>query len=352
MTYRGKDTVLVGKSERRKSPKVNSILHKLRCVNSSTIKMDILAASSGLSDFTNSPTIPPFLKKGDKIAIACPAKKLPNPMTDAVNLLQSWGLEVVLGDTLNASWHQFAGDDAFRAKDLQRFIDDDSIKAIIAARGGYGTVRMIDMVDFSRFATNPKWVSGFSDITLLHAHLLANFNVASIHGQMPMTIPDATKRSLETLRKAFFGEELNYQLEPNQLNRHGEAEGTLIGGNLSILLSASGSVSDMDYSNKILFIEDIGEYLYSIDRMLRTLKRAGKLTGLKGLIVGGFTDIKDNDIPFGQTVPEIVMDVVKDYSYPVCFDFPAGHVSDNCSLVLGQKLSLSVNNQIAHIGYL
>lgn len=316
--------------------------------------MAIIQASSGLSDFPdfpNSPAIPPYLKKGDKIAITCPAKKLPNPMTDAVDLLQSWGLEVVLGDTLNASWHQFAGDDAFRAKDLQRFIDDDSIKAIIAARGGYGTVRMIDMVDFSRFSTHPKWVSGFSDITLLHSHLLTNFNVASIHGQMPMTIPDASKRSLDTLRKSFFGEELSYQLPPNALNRQGRAEGTLIGGNLSILLSASGSVSDMDYSNKILFIEDVGEYLYSIDRMLRTLKRAGKLAKLKGLIVGGFTDVKDNDIPFGQTVPEIVMDVVKDYTYPVCFDFPAGHVSDNCSLVLGKLLNLSVTGNGATISY-
>lgn len=309
------------------------------------------AVPSGSSELTDSPVVPPYLKKGDKIAITCPAKKLPNPMTDAIGLLQSWGLEVVLGDTLNASWHQFAGDDAFRARDLQRFIDDDGIKAIIAARGGYGTVRMIDMVDFSRFATNPKWVSGFSDITLLHAHLFNNFNVATIHGQMPMTIPDATKRSLDTLRKTFFGETLNYQLKPNILNRCGETGGILIGGNLSILLSASGSASDMDYSGKILFIEDIGEYLYSIDRMLRTLKSAGKLAQLKGLIVGGFTDVKDNDIPFGQTVPEIVMDVVKDYDYPVCFDFPAGHVSDNCSLILGQKLSLSVDEQVVNVCY-
>lgn len=297
------------------------------------------------------PGLPPYLKKGDKIAITCPAKKLPNPMTDAIKLLQSWGLEVVLGDTVNAAYHQFAGDDAFRAKDLQRFIDDDSIKAIIAARGGYGTVRMIDMVDFSRFAQNPKWVVGFSDITLLHSHLFTNFNAPSIHGQMPMTIPDASARSLDTLRKALFGEEISYQIKPNALNRIGEAEGLLIGGNLSILLSASGSVSDMDYAGKILFIEDIGEYLYAIDRMLRTLKRAGKLQHLKGLIAGGFTDIKDNDIPFGQTVPEIVMDVVRGYDYPVCFDFPAGHVPDNCSLLLGMKLKLSVTQTGVNILY-
>jgi len=295
--------------------------------------------------------LPPYLKKGDKIAITCPAKKLPNPMTDAIRLLQSWGLKVVLGDTVNASYHQFAGDDAFRAKDLQRFINDDSIKAIIAARGGYGTVRMIDLVDFSRFTQNPKWVVGFSDITLLHAHLFANFNAPSIHGQMPMTIPDASARSLDTLRKALFGEEISYQLKSNALNRNGEGEGLLIGGNLSILLSASGSVSDMDYAGQILFIEDIGEYLYAVDRMLRALKRAGKLQHLKGLIVGGFTDIKDNDIPFGQTIPEIVMAVVNEYDYPVCFDFPAGHVTDNCSLVLGKMLSLSVTDQEVNIFY-
>src|SRR6201996_5981484 len=157
---------------------------------------------------TNTATrIPPYLKPGDKIAITCPARKLPIPMTDAVNLLTSWGLEVVLGDTVNASWHQFAGDDDFRAKDMQRFIDDDSIKAIIAARGGYGTIRMIDKVDFSRFAQNPKWVVGFSDITVLHSHLLTNYGAASIHGQMPVNIPDASAKSLETLKKALFGEE-------------------------------------------------------------------------------------------------------------------------------------------------
>ncbi|MCR8557816.1 LD-carboxypeptidase [Mucilaginibacter sp. BJC16-A38] len=300
---------------------------------------------------TSSGLLPPYLKAGDKIAITCPAKKLPNPMTDAIALLQSWELEVIIGDTLDASWHQFAGDDAFRARDFQRFIDDDSIKAIIAARGGYGTVRMIDMVDFSRFAANPKWVVGFSDITLLHAHLFANFNAPSIHGQMPMTIPDASARSLDTLRRALFGEEISYRLNPNPLNRLGEGEGLLIGGNLSILLSASGSVSDMDYTGKILFIEDIGEYLYSIDRMLRTLKRAGKLQNLRGLVVGGFSDLKDNDIPFGQTVPQIVMEVVKDYDYPVCFDFPGGHVPDNCSLVLGKQLNLSVSANYAALKY-
>jgi muramoyltetrapeptide carboxypeptidase len=295
---------------------------------------------------------PPYLKKGDKVAITCPAKKLPSPMTDAVKLLQSWGLEVILGDTLNASYHQFAGDDELRTKDLQRFIDDDSIKAIFAARGGYGTMRIIDRINFSRFAQNPKWIIGFSDITVLHAHIYANYNIQSIHGQMPINIPDASTKSLETLRKALFGEELTYDIKPNPLNRTGEASGILIGGNLSLLAAISGSASDMDYSGKVLFIEDVGEYLYAIDRLIRTFDRAGKLKNLAGLIVGGFTDVKDNDIPFGQTVPQIIMEVVKNYSYPVCFDFPAGHIPDNRSLVLGKMMELTINAKQSVIKYL
>ncbi|HVV56201.1 MAG TPA: LD-carboxypeptidase, partial [Mucilaginibacter sp.] len=228
--------------------------------------MDMNLSSSGL--------IPPHLKRGDKIAITCPAKKLPKPMDDAVSLLASWGLEVVIGETLNASYHQFAGDDDLRARDLQRFIDDDSIKAIIAARGGYGTVRIIDKIDFSRFVKNPKWLVGFSDITVLHTHLFAKYRAQTIHGQMPVNIPDASKHSLETLRKALFGEAFDYNFSSHHLNRSGDATGMLIGGNLSLLVSVLGSVSDYNYDGKILFIEDVGEYFYSVDRMMRTLDRA------------------------------------------------------------------------------
>ncbi len=295
---------------------------------------------------------PPFLKKGDKIAITCPAKKLPKPMDDAVALLQSWGLEVVVGETANASYHQFAGDDELRARDLQRFIDDDSIKAIIAARGGYGTVRIIDHVDFSRFAQNPKWLVGFSDITVLHAHLFANYQAQTIHGQMPVNIPDASAYSLETLRKALFGEAISYKFNSHALNRSGDAAGILIGGNLSLLVSVLASVSDYNYDGKILFIEDVGEYLYSIDRMIRALDRAGKLKNLAGLIVGGFTETRDNDIPFGQTVSQIVMEVVKNYNYPVCFDFPAGHIPGNQSLIFGKTLNLSVHEKHVEATYI
>jgi len=329
-----------GKSE---SPKILVLLN---------MRKRSLETTSGLSDFPSSGLPPPYLKKGDKIAITCPAKKLPKPMTDAISMLQLWGLEVVLGETVEASFHQFAGDDELRAKDMQRFVDDDSIKAIIAARGGYGTIRMIDGVDFSRLAQSPKWLVGFSDITLLHTHLFNNYNVQSIHGQMPVNIPDASAKSLDTLRKALFGEDLNYHFHSHEHNRNGKAKGVLIGGNLSLLLAASGSVSDLDYNGKILFVEDVGEYLYSIDRMMRTLKRAGKLKNLAGLIVGGFSEVKDNDIPFGQTVAQIVMAVVAEYDYPVCFDFPAGHIPDNESLILGRMVNLSVADANVNVSYL
>ena len=259
--------------------------------------------------------------------------------------MESWGLKVILGETVNASYNQFAGDDTLRAHDVQRFLDDDSVKAIFAARGGYGTIRIIDQLDFSTFIKKPKWIVGFSDITVLHSHIHANYQIQTIHGQMPLTIPDGSQLSLETLRKALFNEPLSYRGPNKTISKYGEASGILVGGNLSILISLSGSVSDMDYRNKILFIEDVGEYLYTIDRMLWTLKRSGKLAQLEGLIVGGFTQIKDNDIPFGQTVQEIMMEHVKDYTYPVCFNFRAGHISDNQALIFGKQMHLTVDEQ-------
>lgn len=273
-------------------------------------------------------------------------------MTDAVHLLKSWGLNVLLGETVTASCNQFAGDDELRAADLQFFINDDNVKAIFAARGGYGTIRMIDRVNFAPLVKNPKWLVGFSDITLLHVHLLANYNLQTIHGQMPVNIPDATLPSLESLRKALFGDRLTYDISYNPYNRPGNGTGILTGGNLSLLIAASGSVSEPDYNNKILFIEDVGEYLYAVDRMLYSLKRAGKLSNLAGLIVGSFTDIKDNDIPFGQTVPEIITAIIADYNYPVCFDFPAGHIKNNFSLMFGSAVNLNVTETDVNVTYL
>jgi len=295
---------------------------------------------------------PPSLKKGDTVAITCPAKKLPHAITDAVNLLESWGLKVLLGDTVHAEFNQYAGDDALRAKDFQCFLDDDSVKAIFAARGGYGTIRIIDKIDFLGFAARPKWIIGFSDITVLHSHVFACFNTQSIHGQMPLTIPDGTTQSLETLRKALFNEPFDYQYQSTQENKAGEAEGILIGGNLTLLMTMSGSVSDMDYSNKILFIEDVGEYLYSIDRMMWNLKRSGKLAKLKGLLVGGFTELKDNEVPFGLTAAEIIREHTNEYNFPVCFDFPAGHIENNHALILGKTVNLNAGPHQVHLKYL
>ncbi len=295
---------------------------------------------------------PPYLKKGDLVAITCPAKKLPKPMDDAVTLLQSWGLRVVLGETVTASYHQFAGDDDLRARDMQRFIDDNEVKAIFAARGGYGTIRIIDAINFDHLKQNPKWIIGFSDITVIHAHVQTNLGLQSIHGQMPVNIPDASAQSLQSLKKALFGEELNYSFTTNNQNKPGIATGELTGGNLMMLISVLGSVSEVNWDGKILFIEDVSEYLYSIDRMIHALKRAGKLKSLAGLIVGGFSDIKDNDIPFGFTISEIVLNAVKDYSYPVCFDFPGGHVPNNNAIILGRTATLTVQPLQADIKFI
>ncbi|WP_442589685.1 S66 peptidase family protein [Pedobacter sp. AW31-3R] len=292
---------------------------------------------------------PPYLKKNDKIAIVCPAKKLKKSIEPAIALLEEWGLKVIRGKTIEAGYHQFAGDDALRAADLQVFLDDPEIKAIIAGRGGYGTIRIIDLLDFTEFNKNPKWIVGFSDITVLLSHITGALQTQSIHGQMPSTFEDATPASLEALKNALFGEEITYTIPVHPLNRKGEAEGILVGGNLSILIAMEGSPSEMDYTDKILFLEDVGEYEYSIDRMLRLLKRSGKLSRLKGLIIGAFNEIKTEDIPFGQTAEQIIKEIVKEYAYPTCFNFPVGHITDNRAMILGKQVTLCVNDRFVKL---
>ena len=294
---------------------------------------------------------PPFLTPGDTVAITCPAKKLPRDISDAVKLLESWGLKVVLGETVHASWNQFAGTDELRASDMQKFLDDTRIKAIFAARGGYGTIRIIDRLDFSIFKVHPKWIIGFSDITVLHSHIQALYKTESIHGQMPITIAEGSEVSLESLRKALFNEALEYTYKSEVRNRSGEANGILIGGNLTLMVMMAGSVSEQDYSGKVLFLEDVGEYLYSLDRMMWNLKRSGKLTDLKGLIVGSFTEMKDNDIPFGQTAEQIIMEHVKEFDFPVCFNFPAGHITDNRALIFGRTVNMNVEELNVRLTY-
>ncbi|WP_395802933.1 LD-carboxypeptidase [Daejeonella sp.] len=300
---------------------------------------------------THSYKTPPYLVKGDTVAITCPAKKLPHNINDAVKLLESWGLKVILGETVNASWNQFAGTDELRASDIQQFLNNPEVKAIFAARGGYGTIRIIDKLDFNSFKEQPKWIIGFSDITVLHSHIQALYQTESIHGQMPLTIPDGSKPSLESLRKALFNEPLEYHYTSEIPNKNGQAKGVLIGGNLTLMVMMAGSTSEQDYTDKILFLEDVGEYLYSLDRMMWNLKRAGKLDNLKGLIVGSFTEMKDNDIPFGQNAEEIILSHVAEYNYPVCFNFPAGHINDNQALILGRKVKMTVQNKEVNLIY-
>jgi muramoyltetrapeptide carboxypeptidase len=285
---------------------------------------------------------PPYLKKGDKVAIVSPAKKLKQSIDYAIALLEGWGLEVIIGKSVYAAHHQFAGNDALRAEDLQCYLDQKDIKAIIAARGGYGTIRIIDALNFSVFNDHPKWVVGFSDITVLLSHITGTEQTQSIHGQMPGTFDDASPESIESLRKALFGEDLSYTYDSEFPNQPGEAEGILIGGNLSLLVALEGSPSAMDFKDKILFLEDVGEYEYSIDRMLRMLKRSGKLAELKGLIIGAFNHIELEDIPFGQGADEVIAEIVNDYGYPVCFNFPVGHIEDNRAMVLGKNTILKV----------
>jgi muramoyltetrapeptide carboxypeptidase len=288
---------------------------------------------------------PPYLKTGDKIAIVAPAKKLPTSIDAAITLLKSWGLEVLIGESVYAGHHQFAGTDELRASDIQKYLDDKEVKAIFAARGGYGTIRIIDDLDFTVFNESPKWVIGFSDITVLLAHLYAACQCQSIHGQMPYTFEEASQESMKSLRKALFGEKNEYQLKSHPLNREGIAEGILIGGNLTLLAMLEGSVSEMDYTDKILFLEDVGEQEYAIDRMMRMLKRSSKLAKLKGLIIGAFTAIEEETTPFGQTPEELILELVKDYDYPVCFNFPTGHIADNRAMVVGGQGTLKVGNQ-------
>jgi muramoyltetrapeptide carboxypeptidase len=291
---------------------------------------------------------PPNLKKGDKIGMVSPARSISfAEVHAAIRLFDQHGLEVVLGSYVFNKYHQFAGTDDQRRRDLQQMLDDDSIRAVICTRGGYGTVRLIDQLDFTRFRENPKWIVGYSDVTVLHAHIHQCFGIETLHASMPVNIgQNPTADSLETMISALFGESFAYQFERPPLCRSGETEGLLVGGNLSILCSLNGSVSFPDTTGKILFLEDVDEYLYHIDRMMMNLKRSGALSGLAGLIAGGMTKMNDNQIQFGKTANEIIAEAVAPYNYPVCFDFPAGHLDNNLALILGRKVSLKVGEEV------
>ena len=292
---------------------------------------------------------PARLQKGDTIAILATARKnIDDNLKPALDLLHSWGLEAVIGSSIGLDDNQLAGTDAQRAADFQAQLDNPNIKAIWCVRGGYGTIRMIDLLDFTRFKENPKWIIGFSDVTVLHNHL-NTMGFKSIHGIMPISVPKASPQAIESLRKSLFGEKITYEIDPFVMNRFGTASGELVGGNLSILYSVLGSPSAIDCTDKILFLEDLDEYLYHIDRMMMNLKRNGCLESIKGIVVGSMTKMKDNDIPWGKNANEIVEDVTKKYNIPILYNFPAGHIQDNRALIMGSKVTIDVNETCSKV---
>jgi muramoyltetrapeptide carboxypeptidase len=227
-------------------------------------------------------------------------------------------------------------------------LDDNTIRAIVCSRGGYGTVRIIDRLDFSKFVENPKWIVGYSDVTVMHSHIHRHFNIETLHAIMPVNFKNECDgdRSVTTMKKALFGKEISYRIPSEASNRKGSGQGQLVGGNLSILYSLTNTNSDINTNGKILFIEDLDEYLYHLDRMMVNLRRSGKLEGLAGLVVGAMTKMHDNEVSFDKTATEIIAEAVEDYPYPVCFNFPAGHLDDNRALILGREVSLDVSNEV------
>ena len=291
--------------------------------------------------------MPPFLKAGATIGIVSTARKISkDAIQPAIDTLENWAFHVKLGETIGAEAHQFAGTDDLRTKDFQAMLDDPAVDAILCAKGGYGTVRIIDQLDFTRFKENPKWIAGFSDVTVLHAHLNHVLGIPSIHCLMPGGFPENPESdySVQTIKNSLTGNFGSITTHAHPFNKPGATFGTLVGGNLSLLYHLIGSPEDFDPVGKILFMEEVDEYLYHVDRMLWGLKRAGKFEGLHGLIVGGMTDMNDNETPFGQSTEAIIHSHMAGYEFPVCFGFPAGHGDLNQAFFLGTSIQFSVNN--------
>ena len=290
---------------------------------------------------------PESLKSGDKISILAPSGVLnnfDNKITKAINIFKSWGLNVVLGNHIYDKNGHFAGTDKNREKDFQKALDNKNIKAIWCARGGYGAVRIIDKLNFDNYLKNPKWIIGFSDITVIHNKL--NFlNSESIHAMMITGFEDIGQNndSLSKLKNVLFGDSLSYSIASNKNNKTGKSEGIIVGGNLTLIQSTIGSKTELKMKDKILFIEEIGEYAYHIDRMLYSLKRAGYFENCKGLIVGQISDVKKNTTDFGRSINELILDVLDEYNFPILFDFPAGHEKTNFPIILGRKVILEVS---------
>ena len=298
--------------------------------------------------------VPPHLRRGDIIGITCPSGFITmEDIQPAVKKMQEWGFEIRIGNTVGARDFTFAGSDVERTKDLQNMLDDSSIKAIMLGRGGYGAVRIIDDIDFKKFSSKPKWIIGFSDATVIHSHINKNFGIASIHSKMCNSFPadfqlaeQVQIDSIESIRKCLVGEKVNYHVMINLNNKEGTGEGVLAGGNLSILENLSGTDSDINTDNKILFLEEVGEYPYNIDRMLWNLKRTGKFKKLKGLIIGSFKNKPDDPgEEFSKSIYDMVLEKTKEHNFPICFDFPAGHQKENYALICGAKHRLTVNEK-------
>ena len=288
---------------------------------------------------------PPGLRKGDTVGITAPASRLSEQeIIPAADLIRSWGLNVVFGRHLFSDRNSFAGNDNQRAADFQQMLDDPDIRAILCARGGYGSIRIMDRLKFGNFLQHPKWIAGYSDITVIHAFLQQCLGTESIHGAMLRTVspgqPDLT--SLDSLRAVLFEGLREYALKPHHLNIPGEATGTLVGGNLSVLYSIAGSCYEPDTAGRILFIEDVGEYLYHIDRMIMNMKVRGRLSSLAGLVVGEMSGMKTSPSGFRKPAYKVIREAVASYGYPVMFGFPAGHGHPNLSLILGREVTLAV----------
>ena len=294
--------------------------------------------------------IPPYLQKGSTIGITCPAGAVNSEeMQPMFAQLEAWGFNLKIGKTIGTSFNKFSATDADRLADLQSMLNDDAIEAVFFGRGGYGVVRILDQIDFTQFKQKPKWLLGYSDITAFHSHLNNQMKISSIHAHMGGGYKpnDFDALSTQSIFDVITGKPIHYVIPAHAMNRVGVAKGELVGGNLALLSDLVGTDSDIHTQGKILFIEDIGEYKYNIDRMLWQLLRAGKLSQLAGLIVGGFTDTQDNPVPFGMTEYEIVWEKIKDFSFPVCFDFPVGHQARNMALKVGMHYHLAIeNNQV------
>lgn len=291
---------------------------------------------------------PPPLKAGERIALVAPARKIsPVELAVSISIMEGWGFEVVCGPNLYNTQDQYAGSDEERLQDLQWALDDESIRAVVCARGGYGTLRILDAIDFTAFIRHPKWIVGYSDITVIHSHVNTVFGIETLHAAMPINFErlGQNSSSLLSLKNALTDQPLRYAFPAHPFDRPGSVAGEMIGGNLSILYSLNGSKSFGDTSGKLLFIEDLDEYLYHVDRMMQNLLRSGKISGLSGFLVGGMDDMRDNEVPFGKDALEIVRDTVDSFQFPTAFGIEAGHGQKNHALILGRKAFLETGTK-------